>query len=1220
MRFVGTDELGNDWSWSDKNAPNVKRKERAFSHFDFALMTRAEIDFLWKLANGFYPYPESSTKQYGISGGVGRGYAKYSDVYVSYLKSNSKRLQAFLNWAPLNEEIEQISVSITGAGIESGVTLDSEEFILSFYAKNGGPDGSFNTSADGLIIGNLDQFIKSGIDPYLPKDHPFYGKIIPPRELVFYIRRKYGIGAAYDQTYDGSGTPQFKTYKSEFLFTEEYSISDRLESKFALNRIRNPFINPTILNIAGNPTKYPIRGKDVGGGQSLSEQAFLIKSQQYNLYKDGILMQDSSVKSLANNLLSKSYDSLNTQKLHAHWRACKMVDELNKWAEVIQRGVKNGDIIPVVSEITKRGSESKILSEDEHKLMDQFTTVNVLAAKSSKESPTFGLQYISNIPYDVEQKKHIQDYEYHKRSWNERGGYDGVSPLFIRPELSSDYVTSECDLEKSTYFMRNLILPHIEKYVSPAYYSEESDKDDASYFLTLIELQKRLTKEYPLVQNGLTNKDYDTLKSLTINVNSNKNFEKIIQNSDQSFDVESKRIIDEYLKKSGLDAKIYKLKKNLNASILATIAGLSLVHEVAHGIEHHGMHYKPNYFMKLFSQAIGVDYTDTSKILHSAHLYGHAAHIIEGFIEVPAVALKIASAIAQVSMYGDTASYIALTKEVVLGGLGIESALFGGTVPRILGISGFAWTLIIIGVSLWVDQIVSNVRQDYKQDKFRKLLKEAHDAGYIEGVYAETGGTIRIKKEDVYNIRLRRDEQISNSEAAADEPAFGPPIVSSNYVQSNEELMDAKGKRFFWDRIAKNPIECQTILEIAKKQRDGQRYNPILNSAPNTSDYGVFTENAIHAIGGIKRNFAVPGGSQTSIGDRYYPYIHARFLAASGVKPQFKYSRMSIGIDTDLTSFFNGTREPSEFLVNSVGFKSSKSSEKISDKEKIWLIRKKYGLDLINTDAGENCCNAKLMTNDISIPEPITNRIKDGYVNKRLSVNKFLTGKPTQGKDLSTGKQLFDVGCEYVVDLASPEVISKLEQICSAKKEIPKNDATRNKKISQAISPKTNLPVPTYTPSIDEYVTNRINLNYIDETGKSAKRMFDEKGGESSGQRDVLPSDSPLPRFARKADVTELGIQTGPISTNSISRFLAEFATMDIRSDIRFAINTLASYWATSTSSDPIDQKGSGEIHKGSLNTPLLPNIRLETPSYRTEPGRSGTPSNIPENNAVRIT
>ena len=97
-RFNVSDELGNNWSptsYKETIHRNVLRTERAFTHFDFTLMTRAEVYFLQKLANGENPYPPTASKLY-----VNRGPRKVTPDWEYEQLKNPKILQNTLNWAP----------------------------------------------------------------------------------------------------------------------------------------------------------------------------------------------------------------------------------------------------------------------------------------------------------------------------------------------------------------------------------------------------------------------------------------------------------------------------------------------------------------------------------------------------------------------------------------------------------------------------------------------------------------------------------------------------------------------------------------------------------------------------------------------------------------------------------------------------------------------------------------------------------------------------------------------------------------------------------------------------------------------------------------------------------------------------------------------------------------------------------------------------------------
>lgn len=1249
MRFRSKDELGNDWSpyaynKGDKSnsAPNVVKKERPFSNFDFALMTRAEIDFLEKLANGKNPYPKSALKEYGQSV---RGYKQDSNQWEFVQLFRPEVLQNSLNWAPLNEELVN-GGSISGQQKEYDdfyqalFPIDKEEkyegqrpdqFVLNWYRFN--RKGPFSTplgqqtNPDNLIVGNLDKFITAGVDPNLKPDHPFYGRIIPPRELVYYIRRKYGISSAPDQTNEGNRS-EFKPYYNQFLFQNDFSveanaywIGSNLKNKVFKDRIKD--------------TNIPAAIKSANGGRTLSEQAFITRSMQWELFKKpdnfGISVLNDRTQLELGWFLNELYNSINTQKLFAHRRSISMLNELHTWGGALDRGLKSGNIIPVFAEVTKKGEESKILSDQDHIFLQRKMNVSVLASKNPEYNKVKIIQYISNIPEDVSKKRNIPDYKYHVRPWNREVGTfrtSGVGgPLFISPEYSSDFSSGECLDDKSRYFMRNLVRPLIDDFVNPSKYSESSDKNEESVYLTISEMEKRISKELPFLETALSNRDYNALKNITKNINQTGS-----QITGTGVESIARENIEKYLKESGIDYKIYGVKKNATSSIYVSIFSLGFVHYLFEKIK------KLDESSRIFNIAklLGTErFAKFNIIQHTLGHYAHSIHVFEEFAEPLLVGFKVVAALANVSLYKDTASVIGLTKEVTLGLLALEN-VYKTTIARALfpgltkaGASLF-WVAIMIGIGLWVDEIVSNVRQKDKQEKFRKLLEEAHKLGYIEGVYAETGGEIRISKKETKNIRL--------SETQSPEKIGNDISYENSFIISKEELMGPKGHRIFWDRISKNSIECETLLDIAGKPKTviGQltqgRYNSLLNMAPTQKDYGVFTDDSRYNVdGGI--NVIIPGSRNKSSSDKKFPYINAPLCNQYKVSPNFKYTREIIQYDTNLIDYLNGFKQSSEFQIigaSPLGGSIVKYSQKPvlegkppTDKEKVWLIRKKYGLDLINPEAGNNCCNTRKPINSATVSDT-QNFPSD---NIRLDSQKqFLTGEPNQvaivGTDGKVKNELrYKVGCEYLVDLADPDVINKLREICSKKEEIPKDDKTSGKKTSKSPSGKNNTPVLSYNDQLNNEVQNMNLVNYLTQMGTSNQQLYREKGGDgaTAGTNDQLPSLMGSPRFGQKASVEVFAQNQSSAPTTGVSQWLVGFATMDIHADLVNFINTLATAFATSYDGNPVP---SNRIDVAALGTQIgssnyfqwtpYGELPTETESARTMDGTFGTPNQTP--------
>jgi hypothetical protein len=1229
-RFRASDELGNDWSplsYKEGNATNVKRRENAFYNFNFSLMTRTEVNFLHSLAEGKNPYPKSALKEYNRNvpnGTLTNRNAKHNSNNWEFVQLfEPEVLQNALNWAPLDQELygptDKLNEQINEyKDFYSGIfPLDKNEryggqqpdvFILGARRVRRSSADPFSTPSgeqikrENLIVGNLDRFIKAGIDPDLPKSDPFYGRIIPPRELVYYIRRKYGISSAPNQTSvevervgKNGNRSEFKQYDNQFLFLDRPTFSaTRSEIQaydWALQRIDTKR-NRNFKDIRDGNEIGLGRSYVTGGGKTLSEQAFIDRSGQWKISKRNSRLSDQKI----GYWIDLCYNSLNTQKLFAHQRAILIIDELNKWGKVVYRGLKSGDIIPVVVDIAKKGEESTILSTEDHSLKESKLTSTILSMKQKEyqPAPSKVIQYISNIPSDVYGKKNIKDREYHIRPWNEYGG--AIGPLFTRPEYSSDFDSpdsSDCNVVSGDrYFMRNLIRPKIQNMLNPTLYSDLSDKNEFALYLTLSELNSRLLKELPFLESPLLNKDYSAIRNISINLDKNG---KPINTSGVVTSDASKKDIKEYLNSTGFDYSLYKLKKQLVPYIIGTIAGLALAHELFHSIEQ-GIKNQQGVFFRLASILDENTFITSSKIGHVAHSLSDGIHAFEKYLEPVLVGFKVVSALANVSLYNDTASYVALVKEISLGGLALEN-VFKETLRRVIvGGSNLLWVGIILGISLWVDSITTNIRQKEKQEKFKKLFDEAHRKGYIEGVYAESGGDVRILKKDVKGLKL--------SSSSTSTSVGEPTSYEDSYIKNNQELMGEKGKRLFWDRISKNPIDCKTLLEIAgsPKSTPGSllvgKYNSLLNQAPNQKDYGVFTLNKDFSVDG-SRNILIPGSYTQTTSDRIGPpYINAKL--ASGIEFNFKYTRLGKNIqnDTDLTGYLTGVKEKSEGKVvsiripgevpggGSIVYKLYPYIGAPTNKEKVWLIRKKYGLDLINPEAGFNCCNAK---------KPIDSQTPPiGFPSSNIkgdSDKPFLTGTPA----LKIGaKQTYRVGCEYLVDLADPAVINKLREICSKKKEVDKKDKTPNKKTSTSPKKKTNTPVLSYTREINEEVTNNVLINYITQVGNSAQTLYQQKGGDTAtaGTDDPSTSVNALPRFGQKAAVELFAQSSSPVPSTSVSRWLVGFATMDIHSDLRRFVNTIGTSWASSHSSNPVNPD---KIDNGALDTPIESNGTIDS-------------------------
>ena len=1049
-----------------------------------------------------------------------------------------------------------------------------EIFILNWYRKERPAGGPFSTkpsdanrTPDNLVVGNLDKFIKAGIDPNLKPDHIFYGRIIPPRELVYYIRRKYGISSAPDQ--QKNYKIGFKQYHNQFLFDNKLSptterANDILRGyKWALNRIdidrtglldRNFEQRRTADDI--NAGWFPV----MNGGETFSEQAFINRTQQYNISIENSTYGDR--KQIVDYWLELCYNSINTQKLFAHWRAIQIIDEINKWGGVVDRGLKSGNIIQVDAEIAKKGEESKILTPADHSKNQGKMNPTILALK--QETKPKVIQFISNIPSNPHKQK-IEDVEYHTRSWNEKRGED--EPLFQQPEFSSDFDdpdVSGCD-KGNPYFMRNLIRPKISHLLNPTKYHYHSDKDEAAMLLTLMEVQNRLTKDPPFLNGSLLNKDYAVIRDISINLDAGGK------------PIGDAAAIEKYFKKNGIDYKIYSLKKDLAPYLYATVFGLGLAHSFSHLVAT-AFELRQGSMLSMIKGIGRQMWAKDLAVASKWHSYANGIRAFEKVFEPIAVGFKVISAIASYQVYGDDAARLAVIKEVSVGGLALENVFFGGVAKQLFAGSTLIWTGILIAISLYVDTIIENIRERDTEDKFKNLFKEAHAKGYIEGVYAETGGELRILKKDVKNIRL--SSTVSSLPVDQLPPVGETQSENDSFIRSDEELMGPKGNRLFWERISKNPKECEALLKIAGEKIhpplipgiSTPRYNPLLNQAPNQKDYGVFTTDRKFGID--PPDIFMPGSYNRASKDSSFVYINAPL--ANGKRFNFKYTRAANNIqsNTDLVKYLTGIEESSEGVVitvlTPVGQKETlklvlyTQKTPTTDKEKVWLIRTKYGLSLLNEKAGADCCNAKKPINSDISPK----NFPSDNINYN-SDNSFLTGKSAQVRG-TTGEpkpNKFAVGCEYIVDMASSVVIDKLKEICGKKKEVDPTDKTPHKKTITP-TPKTS-PVRTYDKETDKLVEQKLLNNYTKQVGDSATTLNRLKG--ISGVNDPSATVNSHPRFGQKADVEIFKQKKDGPPAGSVSAWLANLATMDIHGDLKRFANTLATAWATSHSSKPVD-------------------------------------------------
>lgn len=392
----------------------------------------------------------------------------------------------------------------------------------------------------------------------------------------------------------------------------------------------------------------------------------------------------------------------------------------------------------------------------------------------------------------------------------------------------------------------------------------------------------------------------------------------------------------------------------------------------------------------------------------------------------------------------------------------------------------FGWFVTL--TFLVVTEILDSVELDEKREKLKNLFNEAFDGGYIEGPYVQSAGMIRIKKAPDGRLPVSYDQDgspieyqnIKNSE---------PPV----FIKTYEDLMGDVGESNFWRHLS-----CEDAKELkAIIDRNGISNGPFgfydqtkLNSAqritdigPNRLDFGVHTRDKSKSIDGQNLSvFSIPIQYEPISQSEPVPYINVKLLFDNlktkdgkfSFYPNFKYTRLSDAIqkNTPLSDYFNGkygielsniekgislndTTPPFVFFERK---DIPLTTTGISDKEKIYLIRKKYGLDAVNDIFGVGCCNMnKIIDNDddniknIVFAEPYNpdggNRLNDGIENRvwtpwietrNLNIsdkrrNSLTRWYWTQTASLTGDKTNYEYqGCEYKVTLSTQEVYNKI--------------------------------------------------------------------------------------------------------------------------------------------------------------------------------------------------
>lgn len=420
--------------------------------------------------------------------------------------------------------------------------------------------------------------------------------------------------------------------------------------------------------------------------------------------------------------------------------------------------------------------------------------------------------------------------------------------------------------------------------------------------------------------------------------------------------------------------------------------------------------------------------------------------------------------------------------KALTGAAGFEGkAILGEKVAQQLlkfGTTGsnlFSWGVTVF--FLVIDTAVKEADRELKRnEEFYKPLDEAHKGNFLEGVYIQTKGAVKIKKNKDgslpidYNFDEKNVEYLNGSAETIESE-------TDRIIKTQEELMAQKGEKYFWNAI-KGTEDCKVLLEIAERKPE------LLDSAPNHFDLGIHTTLAASSYGyyefektlgplGWLANWPGMGLFKTTKDSK--PFINVAMLSDMGLIkeytidpggnrrvinkgfiPKFKYARTARynifpSGQVELSPYFNG-RKPDqleEFYVEIfsqapstpmappiVSVYKNTIFPPITDKEKIYLIRRKYGLYLIDKDAGKKIRYSVTGVSSTGTTGDETtcccflyNNINDKSQYDYLEFPNDGNGRKAIDKYDGIG------GCKYKIKFNSQDFIQKLKDSCSSKKD-----------------------------------------------------------------------------------------------------------------------------------------------------------------------------------------
>jgi hypothetical protein len=1118
MRWLDYDSDGNRywnrnlpasaklWTKSDFKTPGMEVFNYHFMHAGTARMTDLELKYLHALIEEFKDLSADSYRKLEIWRAL--NWAPVDEQFALVLPTK-KELKKFVVDVEVNKKTTVISKRLvkkfSGVWVKpysESVYGKNDENILSLYditpprpafkyypnaykssiksivptfvldrSQTGWDSTSgiikpFNTDSDGNIISkinNLDSLILAKMT-----GKKYRGKEIPDQEIVHYIRRKYGFAHALPHSYDNeSGLPLCYYYVIPF-YDDESNKSLNLGEyipKLDAGVGKEVLVDKT-MTISEQIRQFNIN-LSIASARGFSSE-YLNHDRIVSLTNVLIGMQIRDNKSLTNYLPTWN-QIFHFSTIRAYWRASRILKETLRFTKYITEKIeKTKDVLIVSGEVGPtpnsedfddaltqgRGVENSSSLDREVKKSLFFMSGREDGRSNYNKSAYKDDDFRVSARIDV--KKISENTDYHERPWNKIFKYSKEGKNAYSRDRNNVHRKNECF--GTNQYMRNILIPNVAPYISDMLYDEK--------------------------QNDYTRKALDT-RALFY-----------------------KPLWESQLNSSGLNLLEKKAVQVILGEPLETIKYSDFTNTLKKS--------KTAIFGTLMSFVIIVE------ILAARHTISHeVAHKLVLTTETLLTTFKV-----NLSLMINDYTKAAIDLGVFLSGWWLTNGvpLKPGGRPIFPGLShgiGGAVSIVITFAVFLYDRWFYSKEKLQKMDEMVKLFNDATNLGVLEGPYAQTLGAVRIKKGTdgsiPINVKISPDGKTITTEyqnVQSTQTADRKESAEERRSRLNKEFLESGGtwETKFFKQLKE--IECKTLLDIAKKttQSDG-RSNPVLNQAPNHIDVGAFRPKQSGKVNGINTKelknlevyFTFGLNDVNNLEQDWWSMSRDEFsenkdrvlnkneiTTVSSEKvyfTNFRYTRAYINNVSDLAPMIYGTIPATEKYAyfsggetmnpNAIrvyrGEYNYKLPLTITDKEKVYLIRKKYGLDEVIP--GGNCCS-----------------VFDHPVDRNIFPIK--------------------TNCQYLYDFTSTAFIKKLEEFCGKKEDKNKQNSDKSKASASDGFPAT-------THGITEELSVQHEIKLADATAENNRKDLKRKGTDGSpryeGTADSTRNLGQLPRFGIQA-------------------------------------------------------------------------------------------------------